>query len=273
MQKETTLVPDFLFTTLGRTGQGVFRLGLSGRYRPGGAALRAGIEAGMNYLFWFYWDVQMVRVLREVLPAHREKFVVATGVGNFGNWVVRRGLESCLRRLHTDYIDVFHIFRVGAGRFTPRTLELLRRFQEEGKIKHIAISTHDRRYAGELLRQSVLDVLMMRYSAAHRGAEQEIFPHLPLSQPGVVSYTATRWGKLLKRPRRWPASERTPTAGDCYRFVLSNPNVHLCLTAPRSDRELEENLSAVARGPLAPEEMTFMRRFGDVVHEQSWYRF
>ncbi len=273
MLSDTAPVPDSLHTTLGRTGLRVFRLGLSARYRPGEVALRAGIEAGINYLFWFYWDQQMVRVLREVLPGRREKYVVATGVGNFGNWVIRRGLESCLRRLQTDYIDVFHIFRAGAGGLKPKTLELLRRFKEEGKIKHIAISTHDRRYGGELARQGLLDVLMMRYNAAHRGAEQEIFPHLPLSQPGVVSYTATRWGKLLKRPRRWPASERTPTAGDCYRFVLSHPNVHVCLSAPRSGRELEENLAAVARGPLSPEEMTFMRRFGDAVHEQAWYRF
>ncbi len=260
---------NFLHTTLGRTGLRVFRLGLSARYRPGEAALRAGIEAGMNYLFWFYWDEQMIRVLREVLPGRREKFVVATGVGNFGNWVIRRGLESSLRRLRADYIDVFHIFRASAGSLKPRTLDLLRRFREEGKIKYIAISTHDRRYGGELVRQGVLDVLMMRYNAAHRGAEQDIFPHLPSSHPGVVSYTATRWGKLLQRPRRWPASERTPTAGDCYRFVLSNPDVHICLTAPRNGRELEENLSAVARGPLSPEEIAFMRGFGDVVHEQS----
>lgn len=273
MLSDTLPGMDFLHTTLGRTGLGVFRLGLSARYRPGEAALRAGIEAGMSYLFWFYWDEQMVRVLREVLPGHREKFAVATGVGNLGNWLIRRGLESSLRRIRTDYIDVFQISRASDGSLTPKRLDLLQRFREEGKIKYIAVSTHDRRYAGELVRQGVLDVLMMRYNAAHRGAEQEIFPYLPHSEPGVVSYTATRWGKLLKRPRRWPATERTPTAGDCYRFVLSSPNVHVCLTAPRNARELKENLSVVTRGPLPTEEMAFMRRFGDVVHDQAWYRF
>ncbi|MBI3664644.1 MAG: aldo/keto reductase [Acidobacteria bacterium] len=253
-------------TNLGRTGRRVFRLGLSGSYWPGEATLRAGIEGGMNYLFWYHWDRQMTRVLREVLSRDREKYVVATGVSNLGDWVARHGVHSALRKLKTDYIDVFHIFWLGDGRLPPHTLELLQRLREQGKIRHIAVSTHARHYAGELVRRGVLDVLMMRYNAAHRGAEEDIFPFLPLSQPGVVSYTATRWGKLLQRPRGW--TDRIPTAGDCYRFVLSNPHVDVCLTAPRNARELEENLAAVAKGPLAPEEDDFMRRFGDAVHRQ-----
>jgi len=222
----------------------------------------------MNYIFLYRWHRRTVRVLREVLPGNREQYLVATGVANLGKWVVRRALENYLRDLRTDYIDVFHLFWVRAGGLTPKTLELLQRSKEEGKIRNIAISTHARKYAAELVRQGKLDLLMMRYNAAHRGAEEEIFPSLPFSQPGIVSYTATRWGKLLKRPRRWPAGDRTPTAGDCYRFVLSNPNVHVCLTAPRNARELRENLAAVAQGPLSAEDMEFMRRFGDAVHEQ-----
>ena len=259
---------DFLHSTLGRTGQRVFRLGLSATYRPGEAAVRMGIESGMNYLFWYFTDVQMTRVLREVLPGRREQFVIATGVSNLADWFVRRGVESGLRRLRTDYLDVFHIFWVGAGKLRPSTLELLRRLKEEGKIRHIAISTHARRYAAELVREHNLDVLMMRYNAAHRGAEQEIFPYLAESNPGVVSYTATRWTMLLRRARRWPEDARVPTAGECYRFVLTNPNVDVCYTAPRHERELRENLAAVARGSLAEDDMDFMRRFGDVVHAQ-----
>ena len=108
---------------------------------------------------------------------------------------------------------------------------------------------------------------MMRYNAAHRGAEEDIFPYLPASDPGVVSYTATRWGKLLRAPRGWKG--RVPTAGECYRFVLGHPHVHVCLTAPRSKAELSENLAAVAAGPLAPEEMDFLGRSGDEVRKQQ----
>jgi aryl-alcohol dehydrogenase-like predicted oxidoreductase len=257
---------DFLNATLGRTGRRVFRLGLSGSYFPGVAALRHGIDAGMNYVFAYPWDFHTARAIRELPAAEREKLVVATGVGNLG-WAARRALEGALRRLRTDWIDVFQIYFVGNGKLRPRTLELLRRFQEQGKVRHIAISTHHRGYAGALVREGALDVLMMRYNAAHRGAEREIFPHLEASRPGVVSYTATRWGKLLRRPKGWTG--RAPSAGDCYRFVLGNPHVHVCLTAPRNRAELDENLAAVRRGPLCGEEMEWMRRFGDAVRAES----
>lgn len=258
---------NFSTATLGRTGRQVFRLGLSGSYWPGEAALRMGIEEGMNYLFWYYWDQQMTRVLREVLPGRREDYLVATGMSNLGSWWLQHAVESCLRRLRTDYIDIFHIFWLGDGKLGSRMLEKLQSLREEGKIRNIAVSTHSRRYAGELVRKGELDVLMMRYNAAHRGAEQDIFPFLATSDPGVVSYTATRWRKLLRAPRGWKG--RVPTAGECYRFVLGNPHVDVCLTAPRNARELSENLAAVAAGPLAPEEMDFMGWFGDEVRRQQ----
>jgi predicted aldo/keto reductase-like oxidoreductase len=63
-----------------------------------------------------------------------------------------------------------------------------------------------------------------------------------------------------------------PSAGDCYRFVLSNPHVHVVLTAPKNERELKENLEAVRKGPLDENEMDFMRRFGNAVHRRKqWF--
>lgn len=263
---------DFRYALLGRTGRRVFRLGLSGSYRPGEAALRAGIEAGMNYVFWYPWDGQMTRVLRELLPARREQLVIATGAWNLGARWVRRSIERCLSRLRTDYLDVFQLLWLRSGGLTERPYEVLLRACQQGKIRWIGVSTHARRYAAELVSQGSLDVLMMRYNAAHRGAEQDIFPHLAASNPGVVSYTATRWGYLLRRPKGWPEHERVPTAGDCYRFVLSHPKVHVCLTAPRTQAQLRENLAAIERGPLDQEELTFMRRFGDAVHARHrWF--
>lgn len=264
----TPTAPNFLHTTLGRTGQRVFRLGLSATYRPGEKALREGFDAGMNYAIWWWGDTQMTRALREVFPRQRERIVVATGTNFQRPWLLRRALEGALRRLDTDYVDVFHIFWLGEGKLRPRTLEALQRFKDEGKIRAVAVSTHARRYAGELVRQGFLDVLMMRYNAAHRGAERDIFPHLAASHPGVVSYTATRWTYLLRRPRGWPASEPVPTAGDCYRFVLSNAHVHVCLSAPRSVGQLRENLAAVAQGPLPEDSLASLRRFGNAVHDQ-----
>jgi aryl-alcohol dehydrogenase-like predicted oxidoreductase len=182
---------------------------------------------------------------------------------------VRRTLERRLRQLGTDYIDVFLFLGVMKPEDLPGSvLDDLRRLREEGVVRAVGLSTHHRKLAGRLAADGAVDVLMVRYNAAHRGAEEDVFPHLDAHRPGVVGYTATRWTGLLRRPRSWPKDGRVPTAGECYRFVLSSPFVDVCLTAPRSIRELEQNLAAVARGPLDEGDMAFMRQFGDAVHRK-----
>ena len=80
-------------------------------------------------------------------------------------------------------------------------------------------------------------------------------------RPGVVAFTATRWGSLLD-PRLVPEGERTPGASDCYRFALSHPQVDVCLSGPRDAAQLDEALRAVELGPLDDAEMAWMRRVG-----------
>ena len=60
-----------------------------------------------------------------------------------------------------------------------------------------------------------------------------------------------------------PAGEEPATAGDCYRFVLSQPAVDVCLSGPRSLEQLEQNLQVLEQGPMDQEELARMRRIGD----------
>ncbi len=267
--------PDFTHTLLGRTGMPVCRLGLSATYRPGKETIHQALDEGLNYFFAYGIDGQMVRTLREVFASRREHCVLATGAYNlgFGHLNLRRTLEKRLRQFRTDYIDVFLFLGVMKEQhFSPRTREELCRLREEGKVRAVGLSCHDRRFAGRLAAEGALDVFMIRYNAAHRGAEQEVFPYLAAHHPGLVSYTATRWRGLLRRPKGWPESGPVPTAAQCYRFVLSNPQVHVCMCAPSNPAQLAENLAALRQGPLSPEEMEFMRNFGDAVHrEQRWF--
>ena len=262
---------DFLHAPLGGISDGVFRLGLAASYWPGKKAIYKALDEGVNYFFFFGFDIQMIRVLRDVLRTNREKYVVATGAYNYiwAHQNLRRTLEKRLRQLRTDYIDVFHFLGVmKPGEFAGRVQDELAALRADSRVRGVSISCHDRRFAGELAAAGALDALMIRYNAAHRGAEEEIFPRLPAHHPGVVSYTATRWSFLLRRPRSWPKDGRIPSAGMCYRFVLSNPNVDVCLTAPSNLKQLEENLAAVRQGPLAEDDIEFMRAFGDLVHSE-----
>ncbi len=260
---------DFSQTTLGNSNLKVHRLGLSASYRPGKKTIYKAVDEGLNYFFAFGIDGQMMSVMRDVLKRDREKYVVATGAYNFifGYFNLRRTLEKRLRQLRTDYIDAFLFLGVLKEKEFPEKVRAeLARFKEEGKVRSIGLSTHNRKFAGQLAAEGAVDVLMIRYNAAHRGAEQDIFPYLDEHKPDVLGYTATRWSYLLRKPRSWPKEGRIPTAGMCYRFVLSHPKVHVCLTAPTNVKQLKENIDSLRQGPLNEEEMDFMRKFGDAVH-------
>jgi predicted aldo/keto reductase-like oxidoreductase len=131
------------------------------------------------------------------------------------------------------------------------------------------MSSHDRPLVAGLASdgsQGPLDFFQIRYNAVHAGAEKDVFPHLPReSRPGVVAFTATCWGKLLK-PQLMPRGEKPPRPADCYRFVLSHPDVNVCVTGPSTAEQMEENLAALSAGPLAEDEMARIRRIGRHVY-------
>ena len=217
----------------------------------------------------------MVKVMRDLIKADRDKYVLATGAYNllYGHPNLRRTLEKRLRQFKTDCIDVFLFLGVMKEKqMKDHVFEELSKFREEGKIRAMGLSCHDRKFLGNIADEGRADVLMLRYNAAHPGAEDDIFPRLDKHDPGVISYTATRWSYLLRHPKKnWPPDGRIPTPGECYRFVLSNPHVDVCLTAPRNMKQLQENLAAVREGPLCDEDMQFMRDFGKAVHHTKKY--
>lgn len=244
----------------------VHRLGLACNYGIDSDGVRAAFDRGVNYVFWTPFQKKGTSPLKDALKKDRERYVVATGptLGYFaGN--LRSGLDRALKQLDTDYVDVFQIFWLGVtSGLTEGVVDELVRMRESGKVRKVGVSIHDRERAGRLAEDSVFDLLMIRYNAAHPGAERDIFPHLERRHPAITAYTATRWRKLLKAPKGWTG--KVPDAGDCYRFCLSSPHVDVTLCGPASIQQLDENLKALERGPLSPEEMTWMREFGRVVH-------
>ncbi len=253
------------FTHREVAGKQVFRMGLAANYGIDEAGVRSAFDRGVNYVF-FTTRGEMARPLRAALARDRDKLVVAAGptVGWFGG-SVRRSAERTLKKLGVDYLDVFQLMWLGVGSaWTDGTLAELRHLKESGKVRRLGISIHDRLRAGKLAAESPLDLFMIRYNAAHPGAERDIFPHLAIRQPRIIAYTATSWRKLLKRPSGWTG--KVPTAGDCYRFCLSSPHVDVVLTGPANQQQLDDNLASLERGPLSSEEDGWMREFGKIVH-------
>ncbi len=258
---------DWLYRTPSAfRGKKLFRLGLAPNFGLDEAGVRAAMDRGVNLFLWTAKRKGLERPLREALKGRRDDVAVVAfvNIGFFG-WGVRRGAESVLKALGTDHVDVLQLGWVGvASAYTSATERELVALRESGKVRSIGISIHDRPRAGKLAESSPLDQLMIRYNAAHPGAEREIFPHLHDGKPTILAYTATSWRSLLKKPKGWDGPAMT--AGDCYRFQLSNPHVDLAWTGPANRAQLEENLTALEKGPLTEEEQTWMRAYGKAVH-------
>jgi predicted aldo/keto reductase-like oxidoreductase len=261
---------DFLYRDVPAFGRKVCRLGLATNYGVSGEDLDWALEQGVNYVFWTSTARRVTTSLKAALKRDRKSILLASGptIGYFGGGI-RRSCERLLKKLDTDYLDVFQLFWLGrTSALTESTINALVSLKKSGMVRSIGVSIHDRKRAGELAQDSPLDMLMMRYNAAHPGAERDIFPRLEKRRPAIVAYTATRWRGLLKRPKGWTGP--VMTAGDCYRFCLSNPNVDLVLTGPKNRLELQGNIHDLReKGPLSEEESRWIRDFGQVVHRAS----
>ena len=257
-------------TILGRTGLAVGRLGVASSYGAPAAAFEEAFERGCNY---FYWGSLrrggMARALRNLCGQGRrgDLVVVIQSYSRFPA-LLEASYTLALRRLGLEYGDVLLLgwfSQPPAPRLWERALDLQRR----GLVRFLAFSGHRRSLFPELARQGLGDIFHIRYNAAHRGAEIEAFAPLAAlpseSRPGIVTYTATRWGQLLKTSKM-PPGETPASAADCYRFALSHPAVNVCLTGPATREQMRQALRALDLGPLNEDELQRLRRIGDWLH-------
>jgi len=255
---------------LGRTGLQVSAIGLGASYGIGQRDIERAFDRGVNYLYWGslrrggFGDG-----IKACAKKNRERLVVCIQTYTRAGLTMRPSLELGLRRAGIEYADVLLL---GWWNAMPpaRIMDAALALKEAGKVRHIMISCHHRPSFASFVRDERIGAIMVRYNAAHRGAEREVFPVVAESPnpPGVIAYTATRWGALLD-PGMLPPNERRPRASDCYRFALSHPQVSLCLAGPKNGAELDEAMAALDRGPLDPDELAWMKRVGDAVHSAA----
>jgi len=255
---------------LGRTGLRVGRLGIASGYGAPTAAIEEAFERGCNYFTWGTvikgYKPQMREALRNIVAkGQRDRLVLAAFTYAHSNFFTEKMLRRGLKSAGLDHADVLILGYFSRG--VPRRLiDGALKMKEKGLTRFIGISSHNRKFLGKLADEGEFDVLHLRYNAAHRGAENDIFPFVSgEKRPGTVAFTATRWGKLLD-PKKMPPGEKPPTAADCYRFVLSHPAVDVCMSGVKAAEQMRENLSVLDAGPMSEEELARMRRIGDHVY-------
>jgi aryl-alcohol dehydrogenase-like predicted oxidoreductase len=254
---------SFVTGILGRTGLKVGRLGVSGGYGAPAKAFEMAFERGCNYFYHgsLRREGMNTAIKNLCTKGMRDKIMVVAQCYWRSEWLFRRSIEKFLSKTNLDYVDVILLGWYNSHP-SKKILDTCAEMKEKGFTRFIAISGHNRKAFPAFAAAGIYDIFHVRYNAAHRGAETEVFNKLDAAnRPGIVTYTATRWGGLIN-PKKMPKGERTPRASDCYRFVLSNPFVDVCIAGPKNMEQMNEALASLDRGALSEEEMAWMRRIG-----------
>jgi aryl-alcohol dehydrogenase-like predicted oxidoreductase len=201
------------YRTFGRTGWKVSEIGF-GAWAIGGGwgpqeegdsvtALNRALDLGCNFIDTAqgYGNGRSERIIAQVLGSRsssskRDKVYVATKIpptspgawppspydlveDRFPEAYLRERLERSLRDLQTDCVDVIQLHTwTRAWNRDPRPLEVLRKFQKEGKLRAIGISTpeHDQNSLVDLMRGGWLDSVQVIYNIFEQEPQAEFFP-------------------------------------------------------------------------------------------------
>lgn len=235
------------------------------------------LERGMNYWNWCGEEDGISWAIRELGPTRSEVVIASqVSVDNWSRATMHRELDRALEKLNTDWLDIVTLYYVESE---PEWSEILaadgallalKEAKREGRIRAIGLTSHQRPLAAKWVGSGELDLLMIRYNAAHRGAETDVFPSAERQGVPVVCFTCLRWGALLKPTAGDPDGFIVPPAREWYRFVLSNPKVSVALTAPNTRAELLENLSLLEDWRETPAEVIEeLKRHGDRVRQTA----
>jgi len=256
---------------LPHTELSVGRIGLGSSFGVGADGLELAYDHGINFFYW--GSVRRPgfgQGVRRLARRGRENIVVA--VQSYARWpgtLMRQSVEAAIWRLGLDYADVL-ILGWHNRRPLRSILDTALELREQGRVRHLMLSGHDRRFLAEIAQEDLFDLLMVRYSAAHRGAERDVFKELPADdrRPAICAYTATRQGTLLD-PSKTPHGEPVPRASHCYRFCLTHPDVDIALCGPANNDQVLEACAALEKGPLDDDELAWMRRVGNHVYGRA----
>jgi aryl-alcohol dehydrogenase-like predicted oxidoreductase len=169
---------------------------------------------GINFIDTadIYTGGESERVVGKGIAANRDKWVLATKVGNGSDaWPNEKGLsrrrviqavEQSLQRLNTDYIDVYYLHRPDAETPLRETVRALGDLITQGKIRYYGLSNFTSWQIGEvvhLARELGIEppiVSQPYYNAANRMPEVEHLPACHFYGLGVVSYSPLARGVL-----------------------------------------------------------------------------
>ena len=264
------------------------------------AAMERGLEVGINFIDTadVYGSGHSETLVAKVLKGRRDRIVVATKGGLMGHHrdpkrepvydrpeKVVEACEASLRRLETDYIDVYfcHIWW-DKHEETEAFMQAFEMLKRDGKVRVAGVSTDSFPYIEHFNRDGGVDVVQLEYSILNRKAERDILPYLQEHGIGAVIRGPLQKGLLtgkftpettfpegdvrngwpneawyresLQTVERLRALERADqTLGQlALRFVLNHPAVSVAIPGAKTPEQVEANAAASVRPLLSEDE-------------------
>ncbi|GAY72556.1 aldo/keto reductase [Lentilactobacillus kosonis] len=109
---------------------------------------------------------------------------------------LKQSVEDSLKRLQTDYIDIFYIHFPDDKTPKDEAIAALNELKQAGKIKAIGVSNFSLAQIKEANKNGQVDVVEDQYSLVHRDAEKELFPYLRENNISFVPYFPLASGLL-----------------------------------------------------------------------------
>ena len=247
--------------TFGRTGLEVSRIAFGGipiqrlTRAEGVGLVRSALEEGVTFLDTAHGYGQSEECIGEALQGRARKDVVLASKSPAPDKAgFLSDLEESLRRLKTDYIDIFQHHNVSSQEKMQQVLGPGGAFEgmvqaiSEGKVRFPAFSSHILSVAAQMIRTDRFDVVQVPFNFIDCQALDEVIPLARERQMGIIAMKPLGGG-LLDNARL------------CFRYLSQFPDL---LPDPGIERieELREILAVMKEGgPLTEEESDAIERY------------
>jgi predicted aldo/keto reductase-like oxidoreductase len=242
---------------LGRTGLDVSIIGFGAIKLPGVQRddavriINRSLDLGVNYIDTARNYRDSEEKIGLVLKDRRSECFIATKTTARDADGLMKDLESSLRDLQTDKIDVYQLHTVSDGDVYRRVmapggaLEGAKRAKAQGKIDHIGITIHrDLETMKAAIESDEFETIMVAYSPLDQeGVGEEILPLAKEHDMGVITMKPLSGGLLCLPEYEREELGKDPIAAGSLRFIASNKNVTLAIPGMTNMREVEENVS------------------------------
>jgi len=205
--------------------------------------LREAKNNGINYFDTadLYQKGQNEVFLGKAFRDVRKEVIIATKVGNkwrddFSGWdwnpgksYILQAVDKSLRRLHTDYIDLYQLHGGTIDDPIDDTISAFETLKQQGKIRHYGISSIRPNVIREYINRSKIISVMMQYSLLDRRPEESCLKLLTDNNIGVIARGTLVKGLLIDKPAtpylNYSAKEVENTANAIRSLSQNNQSV------------------------------------------------